>query len=84
MASAAKSVTTHSQRFSLMRAMRSPFFAPLEKGRGQRADALVDLIGRERMPLIELVLPKNRARIGGRGNAKEKVIERRDLRNRHH
>ena len=60
------------------------FRAELEKGGGQCADALVDLIGRERVPLIELVLPKNRARIGGRRHAKEKVIERRDLRDRHH
>ena len=79
MASTAKSVTAHSQRFSLMSAMRSPFFAPNLQERGsQRADALIHLIGGERMPLVELVLPKNGARIGGRGDAKEKIVDRRD------
>ena len=50
------------------------FRAPVEKGLGQRADALVDLIGRERLPLAELVLPEDGARIGGRGDAEKRSL----------
>ena len=60
------------------------FRAELEKRRSQGADALIDLIGRERVPMAEFVLPEDGARVAGRGNAKEKVIEGCDLRNWHH
>ncbi len=82
MASVAKSVTSPLPAvLADQRDAVALFRAELEKCRGQSAHALIDLIGRERVPMTEFVLPKNGARIGGRGNAKEKVIERRDLRN---
>ena len=54
------------------------FRAEAEQCGGQSADALIDLVGRERMPLAELVLPQNGARIGGRGDANEEVVDRGD------
>ena len=60
------------------------FRAELEKRSGQGAHALIDLIGRERLPLAEFILPENGARVGRRGHAKEQVVEGCDLRNRHH
>ena len=76
MARAAKSVTAHSQRFSAMRAMRSPFCAPQpQKGRGQRADALIDLVRGDGLPLAKLVLPEDGAGVGGRGYAAKEVVD---------
>ncbi len=40
-------------------------------------DALIDLVGGERLPVVELVLPKDGARVSGRCNADEEVVDRR-------
>ena len=53
--------------------------AQAQKGRGQSADALIDLIGGDGMPVPELVLPEDGARVGGRGDANKEVIDRGDL-----
>jgi hypothetical protein len=49
--------------------------APAEKGLGQRADPLVNLVGGDRLPLAKLVLPEHGARVGGRGDAAKQVID---------
>ena len=76
MASAAKSAMAHSQRFSAMSAMRSPFLrAPAEKRLSQGADALIDLVGGDGLPLPKLVLPEDGAGVGCRGDAPKEVID---------
>ena len=60
------------------------FRAEAQKRRGQRTDALIDLVRGDRVPLAELVLPENGARIGGRGDANEEVVDRGDRRRSHY
>ena len=52
--------------------------APAQKRLGQRANTLVDLVRRDGLPVAELVLPKNGARIGRGSNAAKEIIDRRD------
>ena len=49
--------------------------APAEKSFGERADTLVELVRGNRLPLGELVLPQNRARISRIGYAMKQVID---------
>ena len=71
MASVAKSVTAHSQRFSPIIAMRSPFCAPQSRKLGQGADPLINLIRGNGPPAPEFILPEDRVGIGGGGHAEE-------------
>ena len=72
MARVAKSVTAHSQRFSPMRAMRSPFLrAPAEQGLAESTHALVDLVRGDGLPAAEIVLPQDGAGIARGGDAAE-------------
>ena len=51
-----------------------------QKRRGQSPDSLINLVRGDGVPVAEFVLPKDGARIGGRGDAKEEVIDRGDRR----
>ena len=54
------------------------FRAETKQRGSQRMDALIHLVRGDRMPLAELVLPQDGARIGGRGDANEDVVDRGD------
>jgi hypothetical protein len=49
--------------------------APTKKYLGQSPHSLVNLVRRNGLPLIELVLPEHGARVGCRGYAAKQIIE---------
>ena len=51
------------------------FRAPTQKSLSERMDALVDLVGGERLPVPELVLPEDSSGIGSRRDAAKQVID---------
>ena len=59
------------------------FCAPGKEGLRKGVDALVDLVGGERLPGAGLVLPEDGAGICGRGQAAKKVIDGRERRRNH-
>ena len=51
------------------------FRSPAQERLSQLMDSLVDLIGRKRLPVIELILPENGAGIRCGGNTQEQVVD---------
>ncbi len=76
MASVAKSVIAHSQRFSLIDGDAvAGFGPPSQKRLCQCPDTLVDLVGRYGQPVTKLILPQDCARVGCGSDAAKKVID---------